>query len=286
MRAIIAATALTVALPEMAFADRAVQTPSGTPDAVFEGTAPKEVVSKITNTCMNAGWTVQSQTDTQVVCEIPVSGMKQALQQVLLGNSYSTPPRTFARFTVAQVGASSRAQAMAWTETQMAFGQMRQQQYSDDGTYTNLLSFLIKAGGELPPGTTFVGNYIGFDGDPVSSGKAAAFPVTAVTAGGPGAQAGLLVGDVIHKINGQTFKDQADFTKKINKIGVGLRYPLEIVRDGKPQTLQVIAKARPAVGSPEHEAQKAAALIARGAAPAPAGPSAPSTGANSGTKPQ
>lgn len=252
MRSAIVAAALSCGLiPSLAHAARQVVTPSGQPDAMFRGAPLQDATSKVVNQCMNKGWAVASQSTNQVVCEVPVGAMKAAFQQMLLGNSYSTTPRTFARFTVAQVGDSSRVQAAAWVETQMAFGQVRQQPYTDDETFNGLQGFLLEAGGELPPGSRITGVYIGFNGEPQAEGKKIVLPVTSVTAGSPGALAGLQVGDRVLKLNGQPFKNFEDFKKKLNKVGAGVRFPLEIERAGKAQTLTVVAAEFPMVGSPE-----------------------------------
>jgi hypothetical protein len=249
-----------MAMPAMA-ADRAVVTPSGQPDAMFRGSSTADAASKIANSCMNQGWQVTEQSPTQVTCEVHVSAMKSALQQVLLGNAYSTTPRTFIRVSIAAVGDNARAQAIAWTETQMAFGQTRQNQYSDNATFNNLEGFLIKAGGELPPGTHFAGIFLGFAGEPQMNGNEVAIPVTSVVAGGPGAAAGLRPGDQITEVNGARFKNMEDFHKHLNKIGVGNRFPITIVRNGQKLTLHPIAATRPPVGTPEYEALVAAAKV-------------------------
>lgn len=246
-------SALNVATATLA-SDRAVLTLSGQPDVVFQETTLGDAASKIANHCMNAGWQITSQTTNQVVCEVPMGTMQSALTQMLIGNSYSTTPRSFVRVNIAQIGSHTRAQANAWVETQMAFGQVRQQPFSDDKTFNNLMGFLTGAGGQLPPGTRFPGNYIGIDGQPESDGRRVSIPVTKVFPGSPGAEAGLEVGDRILKVNGATFKNQEDFGKKLNKVGASVRYPLVILRDGKEQTLSVIARTRPSVGTPEYDA--------------------------------
>ena len=238
-------------IPSFALAAKQVVTPSGQPDAVFKSSSLTDTTSKIANGCMNKGWAIASQTTNQVICEIPVGAMTAAFQQVLLGNSYSTTPRTYARFSVAQLGENARVQAAAWVETQMAFGQMRQQPYTDDNTFNVLEGFLLQAGGQLPIGSRYPGIYIGFNGEPQIEGKKVFIPIAAVFEGGPGADAGLRQGDRITKVNGQAFKNMEDWAKKLNRVGVGARYPLEIERDGQLVTLSVLALERPAVGTPD-----------------------------------
>lgn len=208
--------------------NREVITPSGLPEVIFPATPSADVASKVASHCMDAGWQVTSQQNNQIVCEVPMNAMRSVLTQALIGNSYSTTPRQFVKVNIAQIGDHSRAQAMAWVETQMVFGQMRQQPFTDDNTFNNLIGFLTAAGGELPPGSQFPGIYIGFGGQAESDGKGVSAVVLLVTPGTPGEEAGLLTGDRIMKVNGSTFKSMEDFTKKLSKLSVGLRYPLLI----------------------------------------------------------
>ncbi len=263
MRLIALVAALTL-VSSPVLAAREVLTPSGQPDAVFEATSLADAHSKISNACMNRGWQVASQTTNQVVCEIPVGTVKAAFQQLLVGNSYSTTPRTFVRFSIAQVGPHARAQAAAWVETQMAFGQLRQQPYVDDTTQNNLQGFLIQAGGELPPGSRIPGIYLGIGGSEEIEGKKVSIPVTIVFEGSPGSEAGLRVGDLLTAVNGKSLKSMEDLRKQLNKIPAGVNYPLEIVRNGTPKKVMVLARERPVVGTPEWVAMRSVERRAEG----------------------
>jgi S1-C subfamily serine protease len=255
MRVLVAGTAfLLVASPAMA--ERQLITPSGQPDSIFPAVTSKDAVSKLANQCMNKGWSITSQTDNQLVCEIPVNGFKAALQQMLIGNSYSTTPRSFVRFTVANLAEHARAQAAAWVETQMAFGQMRQQPYTDDGTMDGLVSFMLEAGGELTPGTRRTGNWFGIDGEVATDGRKYWFAVKHIFPGGPAARAGLRPGDQITKVANRTFKTREDFNKQAAKIAPGVSFPLSISREAQAETLNITSTAWPAVGTPEWDAIK------------------------------
>jgi hypothetical protein len=252
------------ALATSAHAGRAVITPSGLPDAVFDGSDVADTGAKIANACMNKGWSITNQTGNQVVCEIPVSIMKAAFQQMLIGNSYSTTPRTFVRFSIAQVGSNARVQANSWVETQMAFGQMRQQPYTDDGTLDALQGFMIEAGGALPPGSRIPGAYLGFDGTARTEGRAVSIPVSVLIEGSPGAVAGMRVGDELVSVNGQKFKSMDDMKAKLGKIAIGNEFPIEVRRAGQSMRLTVKAVERPAVGTKEWAELEAATKRARG----------------------
>ena len=61
----------------------------------------------------------------------------------------------------------------------------------------------------------------------------------------PAEKAGLEPGDVILKLNSQTITDPASLQGVVEQLSVGKSYPLEIVRDGKRQTLTVTIDAMP-----------------------------------------
>jgi hypothetical protein len=237
-----------------ALAERQIVTPSGQVDAIFRGTSIEDAGSKIANQCMNAGWSVTNQTNSQITCEFQMGFMQSVLTQMLIGNSYSTTPRGFVRFNIARIGDNTRTQANAWVETQMAFGQMRQNPLNNDKTHNDLMGFLMSLGAEPPPGSRMPGVYIGFDGDPVQQGRTVVIPVTRVYSGAPGVTAGLQLGDSIYKVNGATFRNLEDFRKKLNRVALGNRYPIVVLREGKELSLILTAVERPAFGTPEMDA--------------------------------
>ena len=148
----------------------------------------------------------------------------------------------------------------------MAFGQVRSSTYTDDKTLDGLEGFMLEAGGKLPPGTRVPGIYAGFDGQAVQNGRDVYMPVTSVTENTPAADSGLKIGDKVWKVNGSVFKNEADFHSRLNKLGDGNRYTIEIEREGTRQTLTLVAKERPVVGSPEWDALEAAGKKAKDAA--------------------
>ncbi|MBF0358876.1 MAG: PDZ domain-containing protein [Magnetococcales bacterium] len=58
--------------------------------------------------------------------------------------------------------------------------------------------------------------------------------------GGPADKAELLKGDIITKINGNKVYSVASFTQKISQIGAEKKVTLDIMRQGKPLTIEVI----------------------------------------------
>jgi len=66
-----------------------------------------------------------------------------------------------------------------------------------------------------------------------------------VTPGGPAAKAGLKNGDVIRKYNGQTVTDSGQLIVMVTETNPGAVAKLDILRDGRPMTVQVTLAERP-----------------------------------------
>jgi S1-C subfamily serine protease len=57
--------------------------------------------------------------------------------------------------------------------------------------------------------------------------------------GGPAAQGGLFVGDILVAVNGQSVSDPDDLFAALGSDTVGKALPLEILRGGRPETVNV-----------------------------------------------
>ncbi len=66
-----------------------------------------------------------------------------------------------------------------------------------------------------------------------------------VVDGGPSDQAGLEVGDIVVSLNGQKVKDNTDLTRRVGSARAGDMLRVEILRNGRPMTLQVRSGVRP-----------------------------------------
>lgn len=234
--------------------EKEVTTPSGRAEMVFGYTALPDALTTIQSKCMDKGWMVSSQTSNQVVCEVPMGIWQSAFTQMMIGNSYSTEPKQFARFSLAQVGEHVRIQTQVWAETQMAFGQMQQHQYTDDATYNNMLGFMGEAGAQLPVGSRFTASaYLGIDGvdGTVQNGRrsAYAYQLTRINEAAPGYRWGLRSGDLITKINNRTFRDDEGMVALLNRQRVGENMSVTFVRDGAEQTLSGTAEGRPTINA-------------------------------------
>tara|TARA_R110000787_G_scaffold47687_7_gene115370 strand:- start:5828 stop:6886 length:1059 start_codon:yes stop_codon:yes gene_type:complete len=249
--AIAAAVALCAAQPTAAREKEAV-TPSGRAEMVFAYTLVGDAVTAIGSKCMDRGWMITQQTNNQVVCEIPLGMWQSALTQMMIGNSYSSPPKSFVRVSFAQTGDHTRAQTQVWAETQMAFGQMQHHQYQDDGTYNNMLGFLAEAGAQLPVGTTFNSTaYLGVDGENATwqDGRRNRYgrQVTEVLPNTFGESVGLRIGDIIGKVNNRTMNDEAGFGTLLGRQRVGANMTLTVIREGQPVTIAGVARGRPTI---------------------------------------
>ncbi|HLY79831.1 MAG TPA: PDZ domain-containing protein [Caulobacteraceae bacterium] len=245
------ACGLVLILSGNADAARLVQTPSGRPDAIFRGRTAVQVQNQLASKCMDAGWTVTSSSTTEVVCEVPMSLASSFFANLLIGNSYSTPPREFIRFAIVQLGADSRAQANAWVETQMALGQVRQEPYTDDRSMDNLEFFMVGSGGALPPGTAYGFAYLGtehVDVPRTADGRPAiGLQITKLAAGSPGDLAGIKIGDVVTMMNGKPIVSDAALIAFMNKLRLGSSYTVTLERAGQTLVLPVVAQAHPPV---------------------------------------
>lgn len=66
-----------------------------------------------------------------------------------------------------------------------------------------------------------------------------------ITEDGPADKAGLQINDIVTRMNGQPVRDRNDLTRRIGSVEPGETIRLEILRDGRLQTVNVRAGARP-----------------------------------------
>ncbi len=63
--------------------------------------------------------------------------------------------------------------------------------------------------------------------------------------GGPAQKGGLVAGDVILKVDGKRIKNGIELQGIVERLKIGQKYPVEILRDGKRQTIEVTLDAMP-----------------------------------------
>lgn len=179
--------------------------------------------------------------------------MRQSiLGQALLGNSYSTEPRQYVQFVIAQTGDASRVQVRNWMELQMAFGQIRRTDFTGPKFHNNAINLLLNAGGRLPSGTTFPNHAVmGVEVDQVPYQGKQALRVKALDGGSAAAQAGVQLGDLIFQIAGKRFNDSDGSLDATAKAAKSPTYEVLINRDGKILKFSFARIFRPAVTAPQ-----------------------------------
>jgi len=222
-------------------------TPSGAAEMLF-AQGPQAVVSTISGKCIDTHWTLISSSASEVVCEAPMTMGQSVLGQVLMGNSYSTPPRRFFRFNIAEVNGVARVQASGWMELQMAFGQMRRTDFTGPEFYNGIFNFMAAAGGQFPVGTTFPNHVVlGFKPTEVALGSYRGMRIDEFAPGSAAARAGLQVGDVVTSVAGKKFKNRDDYLDATAQAAEKPAYAVEYMRNGKKLTVSVQREFRPPI---------------------------------------
>jgi serine protease Do len=70
--------------------------------------------------------------------------------------------------------------------------------------------------------------------------------VARVMPDGPAAKAGIEAGDVILRFNGEDIIDSTDLPLRVGRTAVGRKVPVDVLRAGKPRTLDLVVEALPA----------------------------------------
>lgn len=222
-------------------------TPSGATEALFPDPGGP-VVGKLSAACIDAKMRVISSSATELVCEAPLNTGQSIMGQLLMGNSYSTPPRRFYRFNVASINGVSRVQASGWMELQMAFGQTKRTDFSGPEFHNSLTGFLTGAGGKLPQGTTFPNHVVmGFDADDRVVDGYLAMTITKIETGSAADRVGLQTGDVVTRIAGKRFKNFEDYLDATAKAASKPTYDVEYQRSGQARKVTLDRAFRPTV---------------------------------------
>jgi len=66
-----------------------------------------------------------------------------------------------------------------------------------------------------------------------------------VTPGGPAESGGVQVGDIVTRLNGTAVRDRTDLTRRIGQVRPGETIRLEVLRDGRRETLTIRVRVRP-----------------------------------------
>lgn len=128
--------------------------PSGRAEVAFASRNPAKVAEKITARCAAKGLLVRKTSPNEVICGGTMSGGDAVLAQIAIGNSYSTAPEQYIRFTIFPVNGQVRVQTYQWIETQMAFGQVNKLELNSGKHFNDTLRSLIALGGRPITTTT------------------------------------------------------------------------------------------------------------------------------------
>lgn len=225
-------------------------TPSAATEAHFPAVSA-EVSKMIQERCADAKWTIISSTDTQVICESPMAMMESAITQAFLGNSYSTPPRRYLRFSLVETPTFTRVLASGWIELQMAFGQINRRDLADPDFHNVMMDLMTSVGGAYPLGTRFPNHaLLGVLTQPESDGRKTALKVVDVSSGGPAEQAGFQVGDVLKRVAGKKITDQDSLRGALEKAVDKPTYEVELMRGEEEVRVTVNRAFRPDVTAP------------------------------------
>ena len=245
-------------------------TPSGRAEAYFD-TSVVRTSDVLANKCLDAGWTVVSSTETVVTCEAEMNFGQRLLSALLVGNQYSTTPRLYYRFNLAGSGQSTRVQVNAWLETQMAFGQIRREDFSGAPFHNSAMDFFVLAGGRFPLGTEFPNHaYVGSSFE-IVDGPQEGLQVNELVAGGPADLAGLQSGDIITRIARKRVKDTGDLLDALAKAGEAASYEIEYYRGGKKSSASISRAFREPVLPPVFEASEEPEPVLLTESPPPSG---------------
>lgn len=244
-----AAVAVVLATPAIADEYYAV-TPSGRAEGYLDMPVV-DASDHLTNKCIDLGWTVVSSTNTVITCEAPMNFGQRLLGQLLMGNSYSTPPRMYYQFNIAGAGPSTRIQVNGWTELQMAFGQVRRTDMTGPSFHNSAIEFIQGIGGRLPPGTTFPNHVlIGFSSEAVEQPEKG-LKLVEIDPTSPAASAGLISGDIVTRIARKRVKDHDDLLDALAEAAEGGNYSVEYYRAGKKAEVNLQKAYRGPIEAPD-----------------------------------
>ena len=118
-------------------------TQSGKPERLFTSAKATDVKGKMIDRCSMAGLQVDERGTNTLICSKTLSGGDAVIAQIAIGNSYSTTPEQKVSFVITQRGNDVFVMATSiWIETQMAFGQTRRQDITNNKQINDIQNFL------------------------------------------------------------------------------------------------------------------------------------------------
>lgn len=114
------------------------QTASGKPEGIYPEYKQEQVVNAIVLRCNEKGFMVEEQNTNYVVCSKEMTGGGAIAMQLAIGNSYSTTPKIKARYSMSKYQNGTKVWVDAWSETQMAMGQINKMALDSNKTKNEL----------------------------------------------------------------------------------------------------------------------------------------------------
>lgn len=118
------------------------QTSSGKPEVEFPNKTVEQVINGITEYCNDKGFVVEEQNKNYVVCAKQADGTQGFFTQLAIGNAYSTTPQNKLRFSVSPKGQGAKVWLNAWSETQMAMGQVNRMPFEGNKAQNQMQDML------------------------------------------------------------------------------------------------------------------------------------------------
>jgi hypothetical protein len=127
-----------------AMEQRIAQTPSGRPEVVIDSNDMDLVKSSIINEMQTANYQLQNDSQYRLAFTKQLEGGQGFMAQLLLGNSYSTPPIAEVSFNLSKQASKIKVMEFSSISTQMAFGQVNRGDMKDNNAWFNGFYLLLQ----------------------------------------------------------------------------------------------------------------------------------------------
>ncbi len=128
-----------------ATAPRITSTPSGKPEVEISGVSLDQVNNALITAMTGRGFLLEEQSTNSLFFTHEMSGGSAIGAQLLIGNSYSTTPKEEVRYVSATSSSGVRVIAHPSMSTQMALGQIRRHDMSQNNNWFNGIQSMLQA---------------------------------------------------------------------------------------------------------------------------------------------
>lgn len=208
--------------------------PTGQPEALFAN-EPEEVLASLSELCrVNEGNVVERE-KFSITCEFEING-DDPLTGVLNMVTLSESPRAYFRFDLNTVDGGTMATASGWAGT-VSLGRESRVAYEDARFQNNVTNFMLNAGGQYTPGTTFPNHaLLGLRLEPVEQPRRG-YVVRELVPGGLGDQAQLALEDVITRIAGERVREPQDLLPALEEAAEERSFTVEFYRGSERRSV-------------------------------------------------